>query len=720
MIRRMVTTLAFCLLLMALFTSSLLAQQKFTLEDIFLDEKFNGEHLGDLEWVPGQDRISYVKTDSLKTLYLYEVEQRAHRRLFDTDEIPQFESLSRVRRVVPKNHYWAPDGNSILLTDGEDFYIHTIATSITEQLTFDAKEKTFPVFSPDGKYVSFIMEHNLFIIDLSSRKLIRLTTEGAEHYLIGRFDWVYEEEFEVRQGYFWSHDSRKIAFYYMDESLEPEFPIVDFSEVHNTVETIRYPKPGDPNAIVCIGVVDIDNGTMTWMDIGEETDIYIPRIQWLPDGKHLSIQRMNRRQNHLELLIADAETGESKVILEEKEDHGWIRVHDDLMFLKDRKQFIWTSDRSNFRHIYLYDLNGKIVKRLTRGEWDVKSVIGIDEKKKFVYFEGSTESPFESHLYKIDLNGHGLTRLTQRNGNHNVMLSDDHKFYIDRYSDFHVPTEITLYDIEGREIALMNESAASKLTDYQLVLPEFMRVPTEDGDYVYATMYKPGDFDSTRKYPVIFEVYGGPGSNSLSKQWRGTYYLWYQYLLQQGYIIVNLDNRGTGGRGSEFSKQVYRRLGEYEVKDMINGAKYLSSLPYIDTDRLGIWGWSYGGYATILNLLNAADYFKVGVAVAPVTSWYNYDSIYTERYMDTPSNNSDGYKAASTLTYAENLKGKLLLIHGTADDNVHLANTMQLAQKFQQLNKQFDLMLYPGKEHSLYGVRYHLFEMITGYFMENL
>ena len=720
MIRRICLILLSGLMLLALFGNQLTAQQKFTLEDIFLDGKFIGEHLDDLEWVPAQRLISYVKTDSLKTLYVYDIKQKEHRRLFDTGDIPQFESLSRVRRVIPKNHYWAPDGNSLLLTNGEDFYIHTIDKAITEPLTDDANEKTFPAFSPDGKYVSFIMEHNLFIIDLSSRKLTQLTTEGAEHQLIGRFDWVYEEEFGVRQGYFWSHDSRKIAFYYMDESLEPEFPIVDFSEVHNTVETIRYPKPGDPNAIVQIGVVDIETGDKTWMQIGEETDSYIPRIQWLPDSRYLAIQRLNRQQNHLELLIADIATGVSTMILEEKEQHGWISITDDLTFLKNRDQFIWTSDRSNFQQIYLYDVNGKLLRRLTQGDWDVSSIAGVDEQNEMVYFSAGVEDPHETHLYSIGLNGKGLKRLTSRPGTHHITLSDDFKFFIDRHSDSSVPAATRLHSIDGKEITLISDSAPDSLFDYQLSSPELIKVPTEDGDFVYATIFKPIDFDSARKYPVIFEVYGGPGSCSLTKVWRSSYFLWYQYMLQHGYIIFKLDNRGTGCRGSSFAKQAYRRLGEYEVKDVIHGAIFLGKLPYIDSNRFGIWGWSYGGYVTILNMLNAADYFKVGVAVASVTSWYNYDSIYTERFMDTPANNQEGYKVADALQYADKLKGKLLMIHGTADDNVHVSNTMQLAQKFQQLNKQFDLMLYPGKEHSLYGVRYHLFEMISKYFFENL
>ena len=716
----MTRRLIYLSLMLLMIVSSLAAQKEFTLQDIYENQKFADKYYGNMEWVPQKSLISYVAYDSVKTLFVYDIKENHHRKLFDVDSMPEFKTLSRVRRVIPRNHYWAPDGNSILLINGKDLYLYSIESSVLDRLTYDSIPKSYPTFSPDGKYISFIMENNLYVVEISSKEVKQLTTQGKPHILVGYFDWVYEEEFGLKIGYSWSDDSKKIAFYKVDESREPEFPIVDFSEVHNSVEKIRYPKPGDPNAIIEIGVVNIETGKTVWMDIGDEKDIYIPRMQWVAGSDKVAIQRMNRRQNHLELLIADIYTGESRVILEEKEEHGWIRIRDDLTFIRNGKEFIWTSDRSNYYHIYLYNIDGTLKRQLTDGEWDVKGVLSVDQERKVVYFKGCIENPFETHLYRTGLNGKGLRRITVSAGTHTVSIDSKNQVYIDRYCDNAIPTRIGLYSIKGKEIAIIDEGASKSLEGYELALPELVRVPTEDGDYVNATIIKPIDFDSTKKYPVIFRIYGGPGSQSIDRSWGGSSFLWSQYMVQNGYIFFRLDNRGTGGRGKKFSTQVYGRLGEYEVKDMVNGATYLSTLPYIDKDRLGMWGWSYGGYVTIMNLLRAGEYFKAGVAIAPVTDWRNYDSIYTERYMDTPANNPDGYEAGNTLNYAEQLQGKLLLVHGTADDNVHMANTMQLAEKFQMHNKQFDLMLYTGKQHSIYGVRYHLFKMVSDFFFENL
>ncbi|MBD3288901.1 prolyl oligopeptidase family serine peptidase [candidate division KSB1 bacterium] len=710
------------LILFVLFlTNQSYSQKKLTISDIYGDDaKFGGESLSNVKWVPGKQQFSYTETnDGVKSLRIYDIRSKKRQKIFDSQQVPEFKTLERERRIIPDSYFWSPSGESALINSGTDLFLYEIGREQLQQLTNDDIPRRDPTFSPDEKKIAYIKNQNLYVLDIDSKTETRLTTEGSEHILIGRFDYVYEEEFDLRTGFFWSPNSKHIAFYWLDESVEPVMPFVNYMPLHNTVRYIPYAKPGDHNAIVKIAVVSLADGNITWMDIGEEIDIYIPRVKWLPNSERLAIYRMNRRQSKLELLFTDIQSGASKVVLTETEDHGWLDVHDDLRFLQKANAFTWSSDRSGFNHLYLYDYSGRMLHQLTNGDWGVRKLVGLDASANRIYFTANRESIFESHLYSISM-GSGINKLTSESGMHSINMHPDASHYLDTFSDLKTPPKVRLFSQNGKLVDTIVADKIDALSEYHLTMPEFVKVPAEDGTLLNAAVTKPADFDPSKKYPVLFTIYGGPGSQTIRNDWGGSGYLWRQLMTQKGFIIFQLDNRGTGGRGAKFKKQMYRRFGHFEVVDMVNGVEYLRTLPYVDAERIGIYGWSYGGYTTIMNMLKASDQFKAGVAVAPVTDWRNYDSIYTERYMDTPQNNPDGYRESNALNYAAGLRGKLLLVHGIADDNVHMSHTMQLARELQQLDKQFDMMIYPEKDHSIRKVRSHLFQKITDFFIENL
>ena len=695
------------------------AQKKITLEAIYKDHIFSGRSLAQIKWVPGQDRFSYVQNDGSMQLWVYDIAGNEHRKILDSKEIPQFRQLPRDWRIVPSNYEWSPDGKSILLNSGTDLYLFTTTNQSLRRLTHVNKSIRDATFSPDGRWIAFLKEQNLWVLEVKNGRLSALTTHGTDDVRIGRFDWVYQEEFGVRTGFFWSPDSRHIAFYEVDQRPEPVFPLVNFIPVQNTVMELHYPKAGAPNALIRIGVVDIRDSGITWMDIGSETDVYIPRVKWLPDGKRMVIYHLNRRQNHLKLLCGDISDGKTDVLLEEYGDDCWITISDDIYFLKTHPSFVWYSERSGYTHLYLYGINGKLICPLTEGEWDVTELVYVDEKQQLVYFIGTRDGIRERHLYRVCLDGKKLIRLTNQPGTHSVNMSEQGNFFIERFSNISTPWQQWLCRADGKRLVRLDTYDSERDDEYRIHPAEFITVKTTDGVELAASIHKPADFNPGKKYPVLFSIYGGPGSQTVRNAFSRSN-LWRQMLTEKGYIVFQLDNRGTGYRGVAFKRIAYRRLGQQDVEDMISGVEYLRTLPYVDADRIGIWGWSYGGYLTTMCILKAADYFSTGVAVAPVTDWHNYDSIWTERYMDLPANNPRGYIDGSALTHADKLRGKLLLIHGAADDNVHLANTMQLIHKFQQLEKQFDLMVYPRKDHSIRGVQYQLYTLITNYILENL
>ncbi|OFY69734.1 MAG: hypothetical protein A2265_02340 [Bacteroidetes bacterium RIFOXYA12_FULL_33_9] len=488
----------------------------------------------------------------------------------------------------------------------------------------------------------------------------------------------------------------------------------------------KYPKAGEANSVVSIHIYDINKKQTIKVDVGNEKDQYIPRIKWTANQSTLCVLRLNRLQNKLEMLYADANTGSSTVAYTE-EDKYYVEVtHDNLTFINDGKTFITSSERDGYNHLYLYDVNGNLIRQITKGEWDVTKFYGYDEKNKLLYFESAEVSPIQRHVYSIDINGNNKIQLTQKSGKNEPYFSKSFKYFINVHSDANTPYMTTLNDSKGKqirefEVNKYNTVLLEKMKEYGFAKKEFLTIKTENNITLNAWMIKPLNFDPAKKYPVFMYVYGGPGHQTVMDEFDYNS-VWYQLLAQKGYIVVSVDTRGSGARGADFRKVTYGQLGKYETIDQIDAAKYLGTLPYVDKTRIGIQGWSYGGYMSTLCLSKGSDVFKMAIAVAPVTNWRFYDSVYTERYMGLPQNNADGYDDNSPINHVEKIKGKFLLVHGTADDNVHFQNSMELVDALVKANIQFDMQFYPNKNHSIYGgnTRLHLFTKMTSFVLENL
>ncbi|MDZ7268756.1 MAG: DPP IV N-terminal domain-containing protein [candidate division KSB1 bacterium] len=702
------------------------AQKQLTVETIFGSRELAGTLPSAVQWTPDGRAFTHLRRgeDGTLNLWRYSAASKQKSLLLDSKKVSVLAEERHEKRFVLGNYFWSPDGKSLLLPSNNDLYLYDLASGSTRRLTTDEAEERDPQFSPDSRQIAYLKNHNLMVQDLASGSVRQLTTAGEEHILVGRFDWVYEEEFSIRTGFFWSPDSRHLAYYQLDEREVNVFPLVDFIPVHNVDEPMRYPKAGDRNSLVKIGVVAADgsNGGTRWIDLGAETDIYIPRIKWLPGGRELAVLRLNRRQNHLEFLIADIATGNTRLLFEEKEDNGWIDIHDDWQFLAGGRQLLWLSWRDGWPHFYLYDMNGRVVRQLTRGAWGVTKLEGVDEKNKMVYFSATEKSHLESHLYRIKWDGTGLQRLTTREGWHVINLSPTAGYYLDHFSNVNTPTQVLLHKSDGSLVEVIEANEIPARRDYRFSPVEFGTLTTASNVTLHYWMIKPPDFDPSRKYPVLMYVYGGPGAQTVVNRWGGSRGYWHQMMAQLGYLVVSVDNRGTGGRGKHFMMQTYKNLGELETTDQIEAARYLAQQPYVDASRIGIWGWSYGGYMSAFCLLKGNEVFKAAVSVAPVTDWRNYDTIYTERYMLTPAQNPEGYERSAPLKYAGNLTGKLLLVHGANDDNVHLANTLQLAMALQDARKPFELMIYPRKDHGISGrdTQVHLYNLMTEFLRRNL
>ncbi len=708
--------------------------KEFSLEDIYNSGKFSTKSVRGVQWMKGGRAYSFLETDTSKKqtdVWTYDVATGNKSKLVDAAKLVLKDGDKRFRI---QNYVWSPDESKMLFTGtlvaravkaGGNFFLYDVRTGKFKQLTNTEQEQMNAKFSPDSKMIGFVRANNIFVLDVESDKESQLTFDGAEHVLNGHFDWVYEEEFGIIDGWQWSPDGAFVAYWQLDENRVPEFPIMDYLPLHQQVTKMRYPKAGDPNSIVRIGVVSLRSKQTKWMDIGEPMDstqdTYIPRMQWTAKSNTLAIQKLNRHQNRLDLMLADVTTGKSKVVLTETEK-TWIDINDNLRFLKKTDAFIWSSDRENFLHLWLYDLNGKLLRQLTAGKWAVDRLLGVDEKSQTVYFTASVTSPLERDVYSITLSGSGFKRITKESGSNGANFAPDFSVFLHTFSDVNTPTRTSLRKSDGSLIRVVEEGTIDALKDYRISPKTFFAFKTSDGVELSGWMIKPVDFSPPRKYAVLMAVYGGPGSQTVRNSWGGNEFLWYQLLAKKGYIVVSVDGRGTGARGKDFESVTYKNMGKWETFDQIEGAKYLATLPYVDGSRMGIWGWSYGGYMTLMSLLEGADVFKVGVSVAPVTHWKFYDSIYTERYMLTPKENPEAYEESAPLTHAKKLKGNLLIIHGSSDDNVHWQNTVSMVNELIKEGKQFDTAFYPGGMHGIGSgkVRVQLFTKITNFILGGL
>ena len=630
------------------------------------------------------------------------------------------------------NYEFSNDEKRILLTTGReqiyrhsfraDFYIFDLEAGSLTPLSGQGKQQ-LATFSPDGRLVAFVRDNNLFYTELDSGREVQVTTDGKENEIInGAPDWVYEEEFGFSKAFAWSPDSRRIAFYRFDESHVRMFNMTIYGELYPHWYRFKYPKAGEENALVTIHVYEPGASGVTLMDTGEETDQYIPRIKWTADPSKLAIYRLNRLQNHIEVLLADASTGRSEVLWEEENRYYISETGDDLItFLEDGEHFLVMSERSGWMHFYLYDMAGNLLNPVTTGEWEVDRLIGIDHSGHLLYYSSSETSPLQRNVYVIGLNGRGKRRLTPLDGTNSAVFSAGFRYYINYHSGAKTPPYITLHDAEGRLIRVLEDNSGLRdvTRDYGFSPVEFFTFTTSEGIELNGYMIKPPDFDENNEYPLLMYVYGGPGHQAVRDSWSTG--AWYQMLAQKGYVIACVDNRGTGARGEEFMKSTYLQLGKYEAIDQVEAARYLGAKSYIDAGRIGIFGWSYGGYMVGLCLTKGADVFRLGVSGAPVTNWRFYDTIYTERYMRTPQENPEGYDDNSPINHVEKLKGKFMIIHGTADDNVHMQNTVEMVERMIGAGVQFEMMLYPNHSHGIRGsAAHHMYTGITGFVLENL
>jgi dipeptidyl-peptidase-4 len=706
------------------------SQQKLTLEDIWAKGIFSAKYAQGFNVM--NDGVNYVDIESYGS--------QTNLSQFDLKTGKKIKELVKGEDVKfnnkPLNLYtyqFSPNEDKLLLYENREnvyrrspkanYYVYDIATKKTIQLS-DKGQQMFPLFSPDGKKIAFVRENNLYIKYLETGAEIIVTSDGeANKIKNGWADWVYEEEFSRADYFDWSMNSQYLAYVKFDETKVKEYTMDYYkAELYPTQYTFKYPKAGEENSIVSVHIFDEESKRTVTADIGTEKDIYIPRIQFTNNPLVLSITRLNRLQNKLELLFTDVIGGKGAVAYTD-ESKTYVDVTDDLRFIGD-KGFIISSERDEFNHLYYYDLSGKLINQITKGQFDVTEFSGYDEETKTLYYVSTENGATNRDVYSIKLNGKDKKRLSTKSGFTSFEFTPGYKYYISTYSDANTPPVYELNSINGKTVKVLEDNAAlkSKMKNYNLSTKQFFKFKTSEGVELNGWMLKPQNFDSTKKYPVYMYAYGGPGANEVNNNWDGTDYFWHNYLNQEGYMVVCVDNRGTQGRGRQFKHSTYLQLGKLETIDQIETAKYLGSLPFVDKTRIGFQGWSFGGYMASLLISKGGDVFKTAVAVAPVTNWKYYDNIYTERFLRKPIDNKSGYEDNSPTNFVKDIKGKFLLIHGSADDNVHLQNSMELANAMVSKNIPFDFMIYPNKSHGISGglTRLHIYSKIFKFVKENL
>ena len=613
---------------------------------------------------------------------------------------------------------------AVLINFANDLFYYELGSDKAVRVTNGAEEEVGETFSPNDRMIGFVRNNNMYVFDLATQRERRLTTDGSPKILNGRLDWVYQEELYGRgnfEAYWWSPDSTMLAYLRIDETPVPEFTVVDHIPYQQNVEVTPYPKAGDPNPVVQLGVINAAGGFTRWMDTYkyQPADFLVVRVSWTPDSKKVVYQAQNREQTYLDLNFADTESGKSNTVIRDS-SKTWVEVIDNPHWLKDGS-FLWESERNGWRHLYHYGADGKLVRQVTDGKWEVRSFEGVDEARGLVFITSTENSHIAPQPYRIKLDGTGSTRLATTDGSHRMVLSPTNNHFIDFWSDLDTPTQTRLYDTAGKLVRVIDENKVEALKEYRLGKSELLQVKTRDGFVMEAMMIKPPDFDPKKKYPVMSFTYGGPHSPQVKNAWGGAVGMWYQALAQKGYLIWVCDNRTASGKGEESTWSVYRNFGELELRDIEDGLTWLKSQPYVDGSRIGISGWSYGGFMTSYALTHSQS-FKIGIAGGTVADWRDYDTIYTERYMGTPQNNPEGYKKSSPVHAARDLHGKLLLVHGTIDDNVHMQNTIQFVYELQKAGKQFELMLYPKSRHGVTDplLVKHMRTMMTDFIVANL
>jgi dipeptidyl-peptidase 4 len=722
-----------------------------TIDRLFDAPALTGPTIVGLKISPDGSRVTYLQgkpqdKDHLD-LWEYNIREGHARLLVDskilgaTGEKLSDEELNRRerQRIAALSgileYSFAPSGRALLFPLGGNLYYYDLAKRAEHpavQINHSNGFASDAAISPAGGYVAFVRDQNLHVYDLANSREKALTSDGGGPIKNGMAEFVAQEEMDRNTGYWWAPDGRHIAFARVDEAPVNITQRLEIEADNVATFAQRYPAAGGANVLVRLGIADVQSGAITWIDLGSETDFYLARVNWLPDGKTLAIQRESRDQRSLDLLFADIQSGQSRVVLTEASS-TWIELHHELSFLTRSREFVWASSRDGYQHLYLYDCEGHLVRQLTAGAWDVddlrtRAIKAIDEKSRLIYFTATEKSPTERQLYSTSLDTREpqkIDRISREDGLHSITMSADASFYVDNFTSSTQPPQVSLHAADGRLLAELLENRlnaqhpdAVYLADNSL--PEMGILTAADGQTLYYRLFKPLHFDPAKRYPAIVDVYGGPGIQRVLDNWAGASFT--QILTRAGYVVFQLDNRGSAFRGTAFQAPIHGKLGDVEVADQVQGARWLGSQGFVDPARIGVWGWSYGGYMTLMLMFKAPDLFRVGVAGAPVTDWALYDTHYTERYLDRPQNNAAGYSASSVLPYAKDLKGKLLVMHGMADDNVLFLHSTKLFRKLQDLGKPFDIMAYPGAKHGLTRQHdgRHAYATILRYFNENL
>ena len=672
-------------------------------------------------WAPSGNEFACQQKD---VVYLYDIANKSKRDWFDTTKLNTAKNEDKSkpfgwqnRRVSSDSYQWFPDGKDLLaVVDGAVYTVHRDGSH--DQIAPAEMGWEDPKLSPDGKRILYRKHWNLYTFDITAKTSQQLTSDGTATLMNGQLDWVYPEELDLGTATWWSPDSKYVAYLQFNIAEEFVYPQLDLLGRRALSEPQRYPQAGTPNARVKLGVVSAQGRGTRWMDVGGSSDVLLARVAWLPDSSQVAVERFARVQNVSDLILCNAQTGAGYSILHET-SQTWLNPADNLFFLKSRSEFIWTSERSGFRHIYRYATNGELLAQITNGPWEASAIMAIDEAKQRIFYASSETSPLESQLYSVGFEGGQRTRLTPTGFSHAIQANTQGTYFLDYASSVRRPLEGVLRDSEGKRVDVLAPADMKILDRYDILPTEFVQVKAPDGTILYARLIRPANFNASKKYPAIVYVYGGPGVQSVRNAWYGVD--WEQALANRGYVVWQLDNRGSKGRGRAFEAPIYHEMGKQEVADQRLGVEHLISMGFVDRNRIGVTGWSYGGYMTIRCLLLAPDVFKVGVAGAPVTDWHNYDTIYTERYMGLPDENPQGYNASSNVESAGQLKGKLLIVHNVEDDNVLFQNTMQMVNALEKADKEYWMELYPQKTHGVTGpLRKPMYTAMTDFFDEHL
>ncbi|SHG45480.1 S9 family peptidase [Flagellimonas flava] len=723
----MATKLLHPLSVLLLLTQLCYTQKVITVDDIYKNGVFAQQSVHEINWMNNgrfytslEDNKIYKNDISLGTSVAV---------LVDADNLGFEEVLSE--------YSFNDDETKILLKTDPRYiyrrsysnktYVYDLQTK--EHFPLSSAREMYPTFSPDGSKIAFVRDNNIFYLDLRNRKEVQVTFDGQKNEIInGATDWVYEEEFYVTKGFFWSRDGQQIAFYKFDESPVEEYTLQRWNQGQLYPEnyTYKYPKAGTANSLVEVWVYDVQSHKKLKLKTGSNMDTYLPRITWTKSDQILSIQRMNRKQNQMDLLHFDVGSGNvHKVLTESSSSYIDQNFCDDLFYLDDGKHFIISSEKDGYKHFYLHAMDGRLKNQITHGDWEVNQFVAVDGKTKTLYYTSKEISPLTTTFHKIALNGSGKQLLSNKTGTTSIDMSNDTQYYINYSSDSNTPLKVELYYTDGnRKIKTLAENNRLKnaAKEYNLADKMFFEFKAEDSQVLHGYLLRPNDMDLEKKHPLLVFQYSGPGSQNVTDSWGGPHFYWHQLLVQKGYVVACVDTRGTGGRGADFKKMTYGQLGKYEAKDVISCAKHLSNLEFIDGARMGVWGWSYGGFVSSLSMFWGNSIFKSAIAVAPISSYRFYDTVYTERYMGMPKDNPMGYDENAPLFHADKLKGHYLLIHGTGDDNVHLQNSIALQDALIAAGKQFEVFLYPDRTHSMYerNAYPHLYQKMTDFILSKL